>query len=109
MSNVPVVRVNRKAADRVFSGHPWIFASDVLDRGSAKPGDAVTVTDGRGKALGTAHYSSTSQITLRLLSRRVEPISKEFLKRSIGAALQFRRRVVQSSTAYRLVHAEGDL
>jgi 23S rRNA (cytosine1962-C5)-methyltransferase len=109
MSNVPVVRVNRKAADRVFSGHPWIFASDVLDRGSAQAGDAVTVAESRGKALGTAHFSSTSQITLRLLSRRVEPIDRNFLKRSIEAAYQFRQRVVQNSNAYRLVHAEGDL
>ncbi len=109
MSNVPVVRVNRKAADRVFSGHPWIFASDVVDRGSAQPGDAVTVADARGKALGTAHYSSTSQITLRLLSRRVEPVDKAFLKRSLEATCRFRERVVQDSNAYRLVHAEGDL
>lgn len=109
MSTVPVVRVNRKAADRVFSGHPWIFASDVLDRGSAQPGDAVTVADAKGKLLGTAHYSSTSQITLRLLSRRVEPISREFLRKSVEAAYQFRKRIVQESNAYRLIHAEGDL
>jgi 23S rRNA (cytosine1962-C5)-methyltransferase len=109
MSNVPVVRVNRKAADRVYSGHPWIFASDVLDRGSAQPGDAVTVTDARGKALGTAHYSSSSQITLRLLSRRVESIDQSFLKRSMELAYQYRQRVVQDSNAYRLIHAEGDL
>jgi 23S rRNA (cytosine1962-C5)-methyltransferase len=109
MSNVPVIRVNRKAADRVFSGHPWIFASDVVDRGSAQPGDAVTVIDPKGKALGTAHYSSTSQITLRLLTRRVEPVDNAFLKRAIDAAYQFRKRVVQNSNAYRVVHAEGDL
>jgi 23S rRNA (cytosine1962-C5)-methyltransferase len=109
MSNVPVIRVNRKAADRVFSGHPWIFASDVVDRGSAQPGDAVTVTDPKGKALGTAHYSSTSQITLRLLTRRVEPVDQAFLKQSITAAHEFRRRVVHNSNAYRMVHAEGDL
>lgn len=109
MSNVPVVRVNRKAADRVFSGHPWIFASDVVDRGSAQPGDAVTVTDPKGKALGTAHYSSTSQITLRLLTTRVEPVDRAFLKRAIQAAYHFRKRVVQNSNAYRVVHAEGDL
>jgi 23S rRNA (cytosine1962-C5)-methyltransferase len=109
MSNVPVIRVNRKAADRIFSGHPWIFASDVIDRGAARPGDAVTVTDARGKALGTAHYSSTSQITLRLLSRRVEPVDPGFLKQSIEAACRFRDRIVQNSNAYRLVHAEGDL
>ncbi|MBV8731880.1 MAG: class I SAM-dependent rRNA methyltransferase, partial [Acidobacteriia bacterium] len=49
------VRVNRKAADRVASGHPWIFASDITDRNGAQPGEAVTVLDARGRALGVAH------------------------------------------------------
>lgn len=103
------VRVNRKAADRVRSGHPWIFASDVIDRGSAQPGDTVRVIDSKGTALGTAHYSSTSQIALRLLSNRVESIDEQFLRRRMESALAYRQRVVRDSDAYRLVHAEGDL
>ena len=109
MSTVPTVRVNRKAADRVSSGHPWIFSSDVLDRGTAQGGDAVKVIDNKGKLIGTAHYSSTSQITLRLLSKRAEIIDEAFLRLLIEKAYQFRQRVVGDSNAYRLVHAEGDL
>ena len=63
------VRVNRKAADRVASGHPWIFASDVVSAEGASSGIAVKVVDPRGRALGVAHYSSSSQISLRLLVR----------------------------------------
>lgn len=103
------VRVNRKGADRVRSGHPWIFASDVIERGAAQPGDAVRVIDSKGSALGTAHYSSTSQIALRLLSNRVEPIGQQFLRGRMEAALAYRKRVVHDSDAYRLIHAEGDL
>ena len=101
--------MSRKGADRVASGHPWIFASDVLDRREAAAGDAVRVVDPRGKVLGTAHYSSTSQITLRLLSRQVEPIDSAFLHKRIADAAAFRKRVVTDSDSYRLVHAEGDL
>jgi 23S rRNA (cytosine1962-C5)-methyltransferase len=107
--DLPTVRVNRKAADRVLSGHPWIFASDVIDNGSAEPGAAVRVVDQRGRSLGTAHYSSTSQISLRLLSGQVETIDESFLFRRMQAALRFRERVVSGSNAYRLIHAEGDL
>lgn len=106
---MPTVRVNRKAADRVHNGHPWIFASDLIDRGTSQPGDAVRVVDPQGHGLGTAHYSSSSQIALRLLSRRIEPIDDAFLSARIGAALRYRQRVVSDSDAYRLVHAEGDL
>ncbi len=80
----------------------------MLDRGDAQPGDAVTVLDPRGRALGTAHYSSTSQICLRLLSDRVEPITREFFLRRVDDAEAYRRRVVADSTAYRLIHGEGD-
>jgi len=103
------VRVNRKAADRVASGHPWIFASDVVDRGDAAPGDAVRVLDPKSKFLGIAHYSSTSQITLRLLSSRPEIIDRTFFRARLAAATAHRERVVHNSDAYRLVFSEGDL
>jgi len=109
MSSVATVRVNRKAADRIHSGHLWIFTSDVIDTGGAEPGAAVRVVDFRGAVLGTAHYSSSSQIALRFLSGRVETIDEPFLFARMQAALHFRERVVSGSNAYRLIHAEGDL
>jgi 23S rRNA (cytosine1962-C5)-methyltransferase len=109
MPAMPTVRVNRKSAERIDSGHVWIFSSDVLDTGSANAGDAVRVVDPQGRPLGVAHYSSSSQITLRLLSRHVEEINEAFLKRRIEAAYKYREKVVSGSDAYRLVHAEGDL
>jgi 23S rRNA (cytosine1962-C5)-methyltransferase len=101
-------RVSRKAAGRVASGHPWIFASDVLDRGQAAAGDAVLVIDPNGKTLGTAHYSSSSQISLRLLSDRAETIDRAFYLRRLADAQAYRHRVVKQSSAYRLVHGEAD-
>jgi len=103
------VRVNRKAADRAASGHPWIFSSDLTDRGESQPGDAVRVLDPRNKFLGVAHYSSTSQIALRLLSGKSAPIDRAFFLRRLSQAIAHRQRVVQGSTAYRVVSSEGDL
>ncbi len=103
------VRVNRKAADRIASGHPWIFASDVTDRNGAQPGQAVQVSDSRGRPLGTAHYSSSSQIALRMLSNQIEAIDRDFYLRRLQAAEQHRCRVVHHSDAYRVVHGEADL
>ena len=90
------------------SGHPWVYASDVTDRGEASPGAAVTVLGLKGGVLGTAHYSSTSQICLRLLSDRVETIGRSFFENRLRAAVAYRRRVVEGSDAFRLVHGEGD-
>ncbi|MGI9071381.1 MAG: class I SAM-dependent rRNA methyltransferase [Bryobacteraceae bacterium] len=109
MPSLPTVRVNRKAADRVASGHPWIFTSDVIDCGSARAGDAVRVVDFKGRIIGTAHFSSSSKISLRVLSSHVECIDETFLLKRIEAAQAFRQRIVSKSDAYRLIHAEGDL
>jgi len=105
----PAVGVNRKGAGRIANGHPWIYASDVVDRGSAGAGDVVRVQDPRGKFLGLAHYSSTSEITLRFLSTKSEEIGADFFARRIAAAAAFRSRAVRDSNAYRVIHAEGDL
>jgi 23S rRNA (cytosine1962-C5)-methyltransferase len=103
------IRVNRKAADRIASGHPWIFASDLTERDGARPGEAVRVLDHRGRPLGAAHYSSTSQIALRLLSRDVQEIGRDFYLRRLQRAEEHRRTVVRHSDSYRAVHGEADL
>lgn len=103
------VKVNRKAAGRAASGHPWLFSSDIVDAKSASPGEAVQVTDERGKFLGVAHFSSTSQISLRLLTTKREPIDRAFYLRRLRQALAHRDRVVENTTACRLVSSEGDL
>lgn len=103
------VTVSRKAEARLESGHPWIYASDVLDVGNAAAGDAVRVLNQRGRFLGVAHFSSTSQIRLRLLSREDRPIDRAFFLDRLRAALDLRARLVTGSDAWRLVHGEADL
>ncbi len=103
------MRINRKGTNRIASGHPWIFSSDVLDRGEAAGGEAVVVVGPSGNVtLGTAHYSSASQISLRMLSDRKESIDRAFFLRRLTQAEAYRKRVVAESEAYRLVHGEGD-
>jgi 23S rRNA (cytosine1962-C5)-methyltransferase len=99
------VRVSKKGADRFRSGHPWIFRSDVTDASQATGGQIVRVVDNRGQHLGHAHYSSSSQIAVRMLRGSTEVA--DFGAR-IAAAQRFRKQVVTDSTAYRLVHAEAD-
>jgi 23S rRNA (cytosine1962-C5)-methyltransferase len=102
------VRVSRKGADRIASGHPWIFAADVENRAAAQAGDVVEVVDIKGRRFGSAHYSSTSQITLRMLDRGSAAIDADFFRARIEAAEKYRKRVVRDSNTYRLVHSEGD-
>jgi 23S rRNA (cytosine1962-C5)-methyltransferase len=102
------IRINRKAANRMASGHPWIFSSDVAERDHAAPGSVVKVVDPHRRPLGMAHYSSTSQICLRLLSHEIQEIGPEFFARRLAEANEYRRSVVRDTDAYRVVHGEGD-
>ena len=64
-------RISRRAADRLRAGHVWVYASDVetLEAGGGKAPALLPVADNRGLLLGTALYSPSSQIALRLISR----------------------------------------
>ena len=67
------VKVTARGAERWKQGHPWIYRSDVAEEPDKKPG-IVPVTDRKGKFLGQALYSPSSEIRLRLLTRGTEPI-----------------------------------
>ena len=108
-SNLPNVVVNRKGASRLLAGHPWVYKSDVtkIDADTA-PGALVAVNDERGRLLGTALYSSSSQITLRLVSSETINDLPAMIRERIRAAVIYRKNLVSGSNAYRLVFSEAD-
>jgi 23S rRNA (cytosine1962-C5)-methyltransferase len=108
-ARLPQVRVNGRAADRIRDGHLWIYRSDVVDTGEAQGGEVVSVSTHRVAPLCTAHYSSSSQIALRLLPERTQATDTRFFRHWIGRAQSLRSQLAPEATSYRLVHAEGDL
>jgi len=72
------------------------------------PGGLVRVTDLRGKFLGTALYSSSSQIAIRMISH--EPVADlpALIAERIRAAVAYRKKFVTNTDAYRVVFSEGD-
>src|SRR6267143_2716448 len=62
------VVVSDRGAARLKSGHVWVYRSDVLSAEGVPPGALVPVADRRGKRLGSALYSTASQIAIRLIS-----------------------------------------
>lgn len=99
------VKVTARGAARWKQGHPWIYRSDVAEEPEKKPG-IVPVTDRKGKFLGKALYSPSSEIRLRLLTRSDEPVDGAWWAARITESA--RRRDGIKATAWRAVHAEGD-
>ena len=99
------VKVTARGAERWKQGHPWIYRSDVAEEPDKKPG-IVPVTDRKGKFLGQALYSPSSEIRLRLLTRGNESIDAQWWTARISAAAARRNGIAAS--AWRVVHAEAD-
>lgn len=110
-TSVPQVRINDRAAARLRGGHVWVYASDVIDDAGASAGALVHVLGPRDRTLGSAIYSSASQIRLRLLSRELLGSEEDLLqltRRRLEEAVAYRKLVVHESNAYRLVFSEAD-
>ena len=110
-TRIPQVKVNDRAMARLRGGHVWVYASDVVDEPKAEPGTLVHVIGPKDKPLGSALYSSSSQIKLRLLCR--EQLASEddlmnLARRRLAEAVEFRSQVVSGADAYRLAFSEAD-
>ena len=100
--------VSAQGAGRWQRGHPWIYASDVVE----SPGEfagVVSVRERNGRPLGFALHSPSSQIALRLLDRNpAAAIDAAWWRARIGAAIKRRSTLAALASAHRLVHGEGD-
>ncbi|HUF30954.1 MAG TPA: class I SAM-dependent rRNA methyltransferase [Gemmatimonadaceae bacterium] len=109
--NVPdpaVGIVSAAGARRWDGGHPWIFRGDVRQAPTGEAGP-VAVHDARGKPLGMALWSPSSEIAFRRLD--IDPdahIDASWWAARIARASERRDPVAVSSNAYRVVHAEAD-
>jgi 23S rRNA (cytosine1962-C5)-methyltransferase len=104
----PRVVVSGRGAGRLKGGHVWVYRSDIVSADGTAPGSLVHVADERGRFLGTALYSSTSQIAIRLLSPRAVTDFPALLVQRIDDAISYRERVVRDTDAYRVVFSEAD-
>ena len=115
------LRISRRAADRIRAGHLWVYRTDIeakpSDPGSPaalEAGSLVTLTDARELPLGTALYSSASEIAARLISRTPAVSRSQYLaelRTRIDAALHLRRQLVPvtaATSAHRLIFSEAD-
>jgi 23S rRNA (cytosine1962-C5)-methyltransferase len=109
----PGAKINRRAADRLRSGHLWVYASDIesVSLPSGEPPALLPVADSRGLLLGTALYSPSSQIALRLVSREAldEAGWLALLEARLRAAIGRRRPMLdERNDACRLCFSEAD-
>ena len=102
------VTISPRGAARLKDGHVWVYRSDIVSADGVPAGALVSVVDHRGQFLGSALYSSASQIAIRLISH--EPVADfpALLRQRIADAIAYRERIVRDTNAYRVVFSEAD-
>jgi len=102
------VTVSPRGAARLKDGHVWVYRSDIVSADGVPPGSLVSVSDHRGQVLGTALYSSSSQIAIRLISREPVDDFPALLRRRIADAIAYREPLIHDTNAYRVIFSEAD-
>lgn len=90
-------------------GHLWLYAGHVAKiEGQPAAGDVVDVVTPAGRFYGRGFYNPESKIRVRFLTFEDIPIDEPFWLERMRQAVRLRQRIVTNSTAYRLIHGEGD-
>lgn len=108
----PVVTLLRGKEDSLLRFHPWVFSGAIREVPSTvKEGDVVSVAAADGRLIGSGHYQIGS-IAVRMLTwDAAVRIDAGFFAGRLAEALRLRRALGlprPDTTAYRLVHGEGD-
>ena len=108
----PSVKLSPRGATRLQARHPWVYRSDIIDieEKNIPAGSVVRVEDQRRKFLGSALYSSSSQIAIRMISHGSVSASDlpTLVAERIRAAIAYRQSLVSNTDAYRIVFSEAD-
>lgn len=94
--------------DRILMGHPWVFGNEVRNiEGDFQPADIVDVYDSKNRFLGRGYINPRSKILVRLLTREHEEINKDFFRKRILQAWDYRKKLVDTSSC-RVIFGEAD-
>jgi 23S rRNA (cytosine1962-C5)-methyltransferase len=104
----PTVKVSPRGASRLKDGHVWVYRSDIVSADGVAPGALVNVADHRRQPLGTALYSSSSQIAVRMISEQPVADLAALVRLRIDDAIAYREPLIHDTDAYRVVFSEAD-
>jgi 23S rRNA (cytosine1962-C5)-methyltransferase len=104
----PKAVISLRGVNRLKAGHVWIYRSDIISAMDAGVGAVVSVYDERARSFGSAFYSTSSQIALRMLSDRPVADLAALIHQRVQQAIAYRQPLVRDTDAYRVVFSEAD-
>jgi 23S rRNA (cytosine1962-C5)-methyltransferase len=94
----------------ILRGHPWIFSGAIEKvEGDHEDIGVADIFDAQRNWIGRGLTNRKSQIRVRVLTWKNEPIDGGFFSRRLSQALSLREKYLSATTnAYRLINGEGD-
>ncbi|HUI07913.1 MAG TPA: class I SAM-dependent rRNA methyltransferase [Verrucomicrobiae bacterium] len=109
---MPSVILKRGKDRRLIVGHCWVYQGEI-DKITGEPGDGdpVDIRDHKDRFLGRGLLNTRSRITVRRFTTEKEEIDRDFFRRRIEAALEYRREttLIGDANTFRVISSEGDL
>jgi 23S rRNA (cytosine1962-C5)-methyltransferase len=107
-SSLPVLQIKPERAKSVLAGHPWIFSGALIKKPDIADGSLVKIQS-HSQVLGIGYYNSRTDIAVRMLTPRDEPINAAFFADRFRLLRRRKEEWLPARTnAYRAVFAEGD-
>lgn len=104
-----IIRLRKGKKGKLRPCHPWIFKGQILKlTSSVRPGDIVTVISNEDKFIGRGYYNPASDISIRLLTFKDEPIDDGFVLKTVKEAVDKRAFLKDITNAKRLIFSEAD-
>ena len=104
-----MVRLKPRRDARARAGHPWVYEGEISRIRSNPPdGSIVAVCAASGAFIGRGYINRASQITVRILTWKDEPVDDEWFARRLRDAFGYRDLVAPNARSCRMVHSEGD-
>ncbi len=106
--SLAVVTLKKGEGRALKSGGMWIYDNEIdTVMGNFENGALVDVHDFDGYFLGRGFINTASKLTVRMMTRRRVPIDRDFLKKRVEDAWNYRKRVTDTGCC-RLIFGEAD-
>ncbi len=104
------VVLKKTAEKKIKQLNQWFYRNEIKKYPSdIQKGEIVQVFTSSGQFVGTGYFNPLSKISLRMLSFKKEKDISSLIKRRIEEAFHRRKKLLKSTTAFRVIHSEGDL
>ncbi len=106
----PKLYIKKDKEKALLNRHSWIFSGAIAAKSAMQEGDIIEIRRSNGQLAAYAFYTGGASIVAKIFEHTEKKLEldKNYWKNKIFRAYDYRKKILQNTTAYRLFYAEGD-